>query len=529
VYALRTGPEIKIKLLYIMMAIIPVVVAYFFFAGKIDNIKQNEIQKNLEITKSNAGFIEALVLGKVKELVNLAEDHEVVELRGQHLTDTLKTFKTSENENFFIASRDGQVLTSTHTETFKILPQFKDNPYFEKALMGQPQISGQNRSVFTGDYVITVFAPVIDRSHKIIGVVGNELPSAFFREYLEPVKIGTTGHLNMMDQNGYYIYGNFFPDRNKLTLAKCYQEGRGQDISTIERKSHRSNEKTIYTMVRLKQLGWYVMAYQNSSEITAEGFSILLKDIAVVLMSIVTVIIIWLYKTALVNKTRLVRKQNAEKLALVGELAAGMAHEIRNPLTTIRGFCQILNKSSEYENHREIFDLVMQSVDHIDSILKETLMLARPQQIKLNKVNLQDILKETHNFMVSESLFREVNLELELEGKEAFVMGDSVHLKQVLINVIKNSLEATPKHGAIKVRLEHTNNGYAKIIVSDTGLGIRAEIMDKIGTPFFTTKDEGTGLGLSVCKRIVEEHQGFLKINSKVGRGTTIIIQIPLI
>lgn len=526
---MRTGPEIKIKLLYIMMALIPVVVACFFFAGKIDNIKQNEIQKNLEITKSNAGFIEALVLGKVKELVNLAEDHEVVELRGQHLTDTLKTFKISENEDFFIASRDGQVLANTHTGTFKKLPRFKDNPYFEMALMGQPQISGQIRSVFTGDYVITIFVPVIDRSHKIIGVVGNELPSTFFREYLEPVKIGDTGHLNMMDQNGYYIYDNFFPDRKKLTLAKCYQEGRGQDISTIERKSPRTDEKTIYTMVRLKQLGWYVMAYQNSSEITAEGFSILLKDIVVVLLLIVTVIIIWLYKTALENKKLLVRKQNAEKLALVGELAAGMAHEIRNPLTTIRGFSQILKKSAEGENHKEIFDLVMQSVDHIDTIIKETLMLARPQQIKLNKVSLPNILKETHNFMISASLLREVNLELELDSQEAFVMGDSVHLKQVLINVIKNSLEATPKHGTIKVRLEQTPYGYAKIFVSDTGLGIRPEIMDKIGSPFFTTKDEGTGLGLSVCKRILEEHQGFLKINSKVGIGTTVIIQIPLI
>lgn len=263
--------------------------------------------------------------------------------------------------------------------------------------------------------------------------------------------------------------------------------------------------------------------------IVAAGPSILIKNIMVTVLSIVTLVIIWLYKTALENKKLLVRKQNSEKLALVGELAAGMAHEIRNPLTTVRGFCQILKHTPTGEKHRDIFDLVMQSVDHIDKIVKETLLLAKPQQMKLTKVSLQDILKDTYNFMINESLLREVTLELELSNQETFVIGDPVHLKQVLINIIKNSLEATPKHGTVKIRMESTSDHSTKIIVSDTGPGIKSEIMDKIGTPFFTTKDEGTGLGLSVCKRIIEEHRGTLKITSKEGFGTTIGIQIPVV
>lgn len=523
----RTG--FKIKLMYVMMALISLVAAYFFLADKINHLKLNEIQKNLEITKSNAGFIETLVMGKFKETVNLAENPDIIALDSKHLDTTLQTLKTSKNEDLFIAAKDGQILASTHTPTLNKIPQLNKNPHFEKALTGQPQIASQVRSVFTGDYVVTLYAPIINNSQKVIGVAGNELPMSFFQEHLAPVKIGNTGGLNLIDQDGYYLYGNYDLERKMLTPTMCYHEAKGQDISIVEKKCYHSDGKTIHTVVRLKQLDWYILAYQTSSELIAVGLPILVKDILVVLLLVITLVIMWLYKTALQNKNLLVRKQNAEKLALVGELAAGMAHEIRNPLTTVRGFCQLLKNTTAGQSHREIFDLIMQSVDHIDGIIKETLMLSKPQQIKLTKVNLQDILKDTCNFMISESLLREINLELELGSQEAFVIGDPVHLKQVLINIIKNSLEATPKHGTIKIRLERTIKQFAKILVSDTGPGIKSEIMDRIGTPFFTTKDDGTGLGLSVCKRIIEEHRGILKINSKEGFGTTICIGIPVI
>jgi signal transduction histidine kinase len=510
------------------MALIIVIVIYFFVIGNINQIKQNEVKKNLEITKCNAGFIESLVLGKLKETVNLTESHHIVELDSRHLAAALKTFKTSENVDLFIATKDGKILASTRTTTInKISPS--NNPYLVKAIQGQPQIASQVRSVFTGDYVVTIYAPIFNTSHDLVGIIGNELPVAFFEEYLAPVTIGDTGYLNLIDQNGYYIYDKNIPDRKKLTPARCYQEETSKDIFVNERISSRTGQMTMYTRVRLKHLGWYILSFQQSSEIIASGSSTIIKNIIFVLMSIVTLVILWLYKTALVNKNRLIRTQNSEKLALVGELAASMAHEIRNPLTTIRGFSQILQNTNSEQNHKEIFDLVIQSVDHIDNIVKETLLLAKPQQMKLDRVNLQDILRETYNIMINESLLREVSLELELSSQEAFVIGDRVHLKQVLINIIKNSLEATPKHGIIKIRLERTLNRFAKIFVSDTGPGINPKIINKIGTPFFTTKDEGTGLGLSVCKRIIEEHKGALKINSKEGFGTTIGIEIPVV
>lgn len=524
-----TGDGVKIKVLYVLMAFIPLVVTCYFAAGQINHIKQNEVQKNLELAKSNAGFIEGLVMGKLKETVNLAESHDIVELDNKHLAATLQSFKTTENEDFFIAAANGTILASTHSTIVNKIPQFNTNSYFFNALKGRPQIASQVRSVFTGDYVITIYAPIFDTSHKVVGIAGNELPVDYFKEYLAPVKIGNTGYLNLIDQNGYYIYDKKVTNRKKLIPAQYYQENKGIDISVTERKNSRTGEKTINTSVRLKQLGWYILAFQRTSEIVTAGSSIVIKDVIVTVLSAVTLVIIWLYKTALQNKKLLVRKQNSEKLALVGELAAGMAHEIRNPLTTIRGFSQILKNTKSGQNHREVFDLVIQSVDHIDSIVKETLLLAKPQQMKLTKVNLQDILKDTYSFMINESLLREVSLELELNNQETFVIGDPVHLKQVLINIIKNSLEATPKHGTVKIRLERTSNRCTKIIVSDTGPGIKSEIMDKIGTPFFTTKDEGTGLGLSVCKRIIEEHMGTLNIVSKEGFGTTIGIKIPVV
>lgn len=523
VNALRNWSRVKLKIIYIIMALIPLGVFFYFVVAEVHHAEQHEVEKNVEITKSNAGFIESLILDKVKEAGSLTQSHDLAELDTKHLEVTLKSFKTEESQDLFIASTEGRILASTRKTTFSQIPEFNKNQYFHRTLSNGSQVASRVRSVFTGEYVVTVYGPIYDSNHEVIGVVGSELPYSFFQKYLGSTKIGDTGSLSLFDQNGYYIYDKVMPDKNNLTLASWFE-----DVPFVERKSVREGVMTFYSGVRLEKLGWHMVGRQPSSEVTAAGLTILVKDTFVIFMSIIAAAAIWLYRTSLVNRNKLANRQNAEKLALVGELAAGMAHEIRNPLTTIRGFSQILKNTQAGENHIEIFELIMQSVDHIDQIVKETLLLAKPQQMKITSINLREILEDTISFMMNEAILQDVNLVRELNTQEFLVRGDPFHLKLLLINIIKNSLEATPQHGTVKIKLGPSSGHTAKIMISDTGKGIKPEIIQRIGTPFFTTKSAGTGLGLSVCKRITEEHGGTLTFNSKEGLGTTVVIELPV-
>jgi signal transduction histidine kinase len=138
------------------------------------------------------------------------------------------------------------------------------------------------------------------------------------------------------------------------------------------------------------------------------------------------------------------------------------------------------------------------------------------------------LVEETIKLMRNEAILKEINLEVHCGGNNCTVSGDEIHLKQVLVNIIKNAIEATPKHGRIDLSLELTERNTVLIIVKDNGAGIRKQDLDKIGTPFFTTKPSGTGLGLSVSKRIIEEHRGTFDIKSRPGKGATVIIELPL-
>lgn len=282
-------------------------------------------------------------------------------------------------------------------------------------------------------------------------------------------------------------------------------------------------------MVRMNRFGWYAVVVQPSADLSIPGLIILTKNFIILVLVLITIFVLWRYKASLEYRDLLVKQQRAEKLALVGELAAGMAHEIRNPLTTVKGFAQLLKSKDKYAEDRETLDLIDSSVDHIEGIVSETLLLAKPQKMGLSAVQLRNLVEETCKLMRNEAVLKEINLELYCEEGNFTILGDEGHLKQVMVNLVKNAIEATPKNGRINFSLELKDKSTALIAVKDNGAGIKPEDMDKIGTPFFTTKPSGTGLGLSVSKRIIEEHRGTFDIKSRLGKGTKIMIELPLI
>lgn len=522
--------KLQIKIIYFLMVAIPLVAgSYFFVYENITQRKTAEINKNMTITRSMAMFIEYDINGELERMKQVASLPVFKNFDQDKMYEAIELFYSpNHKEQFYVADSEGNIVTGYPEYIPSSNYNLKQSPYFIKAMQGKAFVTGEHKTLLTGGYKTGLYVPIFDNSGKVIGILASHLANSFFKHHLDPIRIGQSGSMSLVDGSGYYIYDKDVDNNKKLVFCSCYKDGEGKAISVTERKSLRNGKMTIFTIVHLESLDWYLVATQLSSDITAPGIAMITRNIVMAALLLMTLFVLWQYKASLEQRNLLIKRQNAEKLALVGELAAGMAHEIRNPLTTIKGFTDLLKTREKYRDDRDILELLGSSVDHIEGIVRETLLLAKPQKMETGNVDLGQLVGETCDFMKNEALLKEINLELITAERPLFVNGDRQHLKQVLINIIKNSLEATPKEGSVTVKLAKIDCFTAGITVKDTGTGMPPEVLDKIGTPFFTTKDNGTGLGLSVCRRLVEEHKGVLKITSTPGRGTTVEISLPL-
>jgi signal transduction histidine kinase len=218
--------------------------------------------------------------------------------------------------------------------------------------------------------------------------------------------------------------------------------------------------------------------------------------------------------------------RKTEKLSVVGELAASIAHEIRNPLTSIKGFIQLLKQESKSDQHYH--EIILTELERINQIVSELLVLAKPQEIVFHKANINQILKDVKGLLESQAHFHGVEMIVDALPDMPMMDCDSNQLKQVFINVIKNAIEASGNGGTVKIRVNKSAGMSILISIEDNGCGIPEERLKRLGEPFHSYKEKGTGLGLTVCYRIIEAHGGKIKFNSQVEKGTTVEIIIPL-
>ncbi|WP_206916551.1 ATP-binding protein [Alicyclobacillus suci] len=217
---------------------------------------------------------------------------------------------------------------------------------------------------------------------------------------------------------------------------------------------------------------------------------------------------------------------NYEKLRAVGQLAAGIAHEIRNPLTSVMGFLQLMENTVP-DSQQKYFSVMQNELARIESITNEMLALAKPQAMQYRPINLPDVLMDTVNLLSAQAHMNNIEIEIQFDSNEAPVLAEFNRLKQVFVNVIKNGMESMNGGGVLQIRMHQTGE-LVIVSFSDHGSGIPEEIMNKIGDPFFTTKEDGTGLGLLVSQNIIRDHSGTMDITSEYGKGTTVTISFPL-
>lgn len=223
------------------------------------------------------------------------------------------------------------------------------------------------------------------------------------------------------------------------------------------------------------------------------------------------------------------RMHQSEKLALVGEVAAGAAHEIRNPLAVIHGFISLMDQSlSDEEKKRFYLPLLMKELERINYIIEEMLLLSKPGTPVMKKVSMQEIINELLPLITHSSKFTEKDkLIFDVKLQPYILKADEKQIKQVLHNLIRNSMEAMDGEGVITIYSQVHEDSYC-LYIEDTGKGIPLHMQQSLYQPFSTSKDSGTGLGLPIAQRILESHGGQVKLLSTSSRGTVFVIKFPL-
>lgn len=216
--------------------------------------------------------------------------------------------------------------------------------------------------------------------------------------------------------------------------------------------------------------------------------------------------------------------RRSDKLSVVGQLAAGVAHEIRNPLTTLKGFVQLFKPNID----KQYVDVMLTELDRINLIVSEFLILSKPQATKYEYIDIKQILHSIISLLMPQAILKNIQFQLEFDHEIPSIKCEQNQLKQVFINIVKNAIEAMPQGGSIHVIVQVANNEMVNIQIIDEGVGIEEEKIPNLGEPFFSTKENGTGLGLMISLRIIENHGGTMNISSQLNKGTTIYINLPI-
>jgi len=217
-----------------------------------------------------------------------------------------------------------------------------------------------------------------------------------------------------------------------------------------------------------------------------------------------------------------------DRLNTVAEMAATLAHEIRNPMTVVMGYAQLISRKNN--TFTEEFSIIIEELKRADTIIEDFLSLSRNKARTVKEEQINDIIHSFYPLLLAGAVNKRITIEIELQPNLPRIHANKTEITQLVLNLVRNSIEVMNASGKVIISTHWVKNEeYLTLVISDTGCGIAEEDFPNIFNAFFTTKANGTGLGLSVCKKIVDKHQGKITFNSKLGEGTTFTISLPVI
>ncbi|WP_440604264.1 ATP-binding protein [Bacillus sp. GB_SG_008] len=281
--------------------------------------------------------------------------------------------------------------------------------------------------------------------------------------------------------------------------------------------------KRYFWLVSLGMIGKYALL-----GILLHISTVIIPIVLCAILGIISFILLTRFKSYVRTITQIFEEaQQAEKLAVVGKMAATIAHEIRNPLTALKGFTQL-----QREKHPEdaaYYNIMVQEIERMNTIVSELMVLGKPKKREYKLHNIKDILSYVIYIVEQPTLQYGITISTMIDKALPSIQCDEKQMKQVFLNLIKNAIESMPNGGNIIVEANVVHDNQIVVSVTDEGCGIDQEKIDQIGEAFYTTKENGTGLGLMVTYKIIEEHQGEIVFESKLGIGTKVKVMLPAV
>ncbi|MFD3447504.1 ATP-binding protein [Microbacteriaceae bacterium 4G12] len=398
---------------------------------------------------------------------------------------------------FYYSHQDAGIFLSSHPLTKTV--NVGDQPYIQEALHNKKTtVSPALKGRVSGTNVIVIATPVLTKQKELNGLLMAGLQQTYIYSLINDLNPPHTFEITDVD-------GKVFESSTPIS-------------------SHLASREKV--TVSLDKAPWKVSVYP----LPIDKATLYQKLIIECFVTLFFMNIIYLYIKLLLLKrqTKMERRQNeVQKLELVGMLAASTAHEIRNPLTGIKGLVTLLGEKHQNEEDQFYISVIQNEIDRINEIVSEFLVLGKPTAVICHIYDVKEIIKEVSLIIQSEANLRKIQFILSMDDSPLQIRCSKDHIKQIILNVSKNAFEAMKKDDTLTIEAT-AKEGYAQVRIVDSGNGIPDELKQKIFEPFFTNKETGSGLGLVVCKRIIDIYNGKIEIISQEGIGTTVHISIPL-
>lgn len=426
----------------------------------------------------------------------------------------------------------GHVISSSQPIDFT--PQYNQQESFQTSLRGFSTISdriilqdGQNDSV-------NLNVPIFNHT-RVVGVLTagvslNEIGYLVRRE-----TVSNERYVYVIDGQRQFVYHPGL-DRNYPESARLLKSHAADFFNsssgTLIARSFLDGIDKLFVFESVQDTNWRVISVMPMNLVYRTIWEKSRTEILLLLLLLVSVALLYHLLCQAKEYQQRMEAMRVERLKTVNQMAAGMAHEIRNPLTSIKGFIQLIQRKAE-PSTQGYLEVVFTELERIERLTNEFQMLAKPlNPHAMQKVDLVKNIKEVILLTQGQAENQKINVVLKKASNmdtttDYGVAGNESQLKQVWLNLLRNAMEAIGQKGTIEVEVLIVS-GQAVVKIKDDGMGIHATALAKLGTPFFTTKETGTGLGLSVCYNIIEQHKGKIQVDSQLGKGTLFTVFLPL-
>lgn len=488
----------KKSLIYLLIALIPsVAVSLTLARHQVRVVKSDYKLRAQEYANFHAMNIEKFVGETVGRLEMLSTALNIQHISLKDIEKILRETKGKDPRfsGFYWANTNGDIIISTNKITTRI--NVSDRPYFQHALhSAQTSISEAHNGRVTGRYIISIATPIVEK-HRVKGVFVASLRMDEIKK--EIFRLVNNERIIIKDETGKpLIQSDSIP-----------------------------NQYNVKSVMKISMVPWTITAFvnPNTKKVFWDSFFENLL-ISLFIMSILFLLINYLLLKRKVQKEK--EQTELHKLELIGNLAASTAHEIRNPLTGIKGLVKLLSEENHEPKAQSYFKVIQSEIDRINAIVSELLILGKPTAYTLKTYNANVIVSEIAPIITSETNYTNVELTFHYHPEELLVSCVKDQLKQVILNLTKNALQAMPYGGNLSIHLDKQSDN-CRITVIDNGVGMREDQISQAFNPFFTSKKAGSGLGLTVCKRIIDSYGGEIKIKSNPNQGTKVEILLPLV